>query len=106
MCDDADTDLSLRSIRPTRRFRGASSSIRTSSRTRLPAHGFKLTHRDMGRSRATRPLVPKETLIWQDQIPLRIIHRIGEKDVAALKAKILAPACRLSQLVSVAFASA
>ena len=52
---------------------------------------FKLTHRDMGpRARYLGPLVPKETLIWQDPIPA-VNHRlIGEKDIAALKKKILA----------------
>ena len=51
---------------------------------------FKLTHRDMGpRVRYLGPLVPKETLIWQDPIPAVDHPLIGEQDVAALKAKIL-----------------
>ena len=52
---------------------------------------FKLTHRDMGPiQRYLGPLVPKETLIWQDPIPAADHPPIGEPDVAALKAKILA----------------
>ena len=68
---------------------------------------FKLTHRDMGpRARYLGPLVPKETLIWQDPIPA-VNHRlIGEKDIAALKKKILASGLSVSQLVSTAWASA
>ena len=52
---------------------------------------FKLTHRDMGPIvRYLGPLVPKETLIWQDPIPAVNHPLIGEKDIADLKAKILA----------------
>ena len=52
---------------------------------------FKLTHRDMGPIvRYLGPLVPKETLIWQDPIPAVDHPLIGEQDIAALKAKILA----------------
>src|SRR5262250_598320 len=52
---------------------------------------FKLTHRDMGpKVRYLGPLVPKETLIWQDPIPAVDHPLIGEEDIAALKAKILA----------------
>ena len=51
---------------------------------------FKLTHRDMGPlARYLGPLVPKETLIWQDPIPAVDHPLIGEQDIAALKAKIL-----------------
>jgi catalase-peroxidase len=68
---------------------------------------FKLTHRDMGPiARYLGPLVPKETLIWQDPIPALDHPHIGEKDVAALKAKILASGLTVSQLVSAAWASA
>jgi catalase-peroxidase len=68
---------------------------------------FKLTHRDMGpRARYLGPLVPKETLIWQDPIPAADRPPIDEKDVAALKAKILASGLSVSQLVSTAWASA
>jgi catalase-peroxidase len=68
---------------------------------------FKLTHRDMGPiARYLGPLVPKETLIWQDPIPAADHAPIDEKDVAALKAKILGSGLSVSQLVSAAWASA
>jgi catalase-peroxidase len=68
---------------------------------------FKLTHRDMGpRARYLGPLVPKETLIWQDPIPAAGRTQINDKDIAALKAKILASGLSVSQLVSTAWASA
>ena len=68
---------------------------------------FKLTHRDMGPiARYLGPLVPKETLIWQDPVPAVDHPLIGEADVAALKAKILASGLTVSQLVSTAWASA
>jgi catalase-peroxidase len=68
---------------------------------------FKLTHRDMGPIvRYLGPLVPKETLSWQDPIPAVNHPLIGEQDIAALKAKILASGLSVSQLVSTAWASA
>src|SRR6059036_607060 len=68
---------------------------------------FKLTHRDMGPiARYLGPLVPKETLIWQDPIPAVDHPLIGEADIAALKAKILSSGLSVSQLVSTAWASA
>jgi catalase-peroxidase len=68
---------------------------------------FKLTHRDMGPiARYLGPLVPKETLIWQDPIPAADHPLIGEQDIAALKAKIIASGLSVSQLVSTAWASA
>jgi catalase-peroxidase len=68
---------------------------------------FKLTHRDMGPIvRYLGPLVPKETLAWQDPIPAVNHPLIGEQDIAALKAKILASGLSVSQLVSTAWASA
>jgi catalase-peroxidase len=68
---------------------------------------FKLTHRDMGPiARYLGPLVPKETLIWQDPIPALDHELIGEQDIAALKAKILSSGLSVSQLVSTAWASA
>jgi len=68
---------------------------------------FKLTHRDMGpRARYLGPLVPREALIWQDPIPAVDHALVDAKDVAALKAKILASGLSISQLVSTAWASA
>ncbi|HJZ16828.1 MAG TPA: catalase/peroxidase HPI [Stellaceae bacterium] len=68
---------------------------------------FKLTHRDMGPIvRYLGPLVPKEHLPWQDPIPAVNHPLIGEQDIAALKAKILASRLSVSELVSTAWASA
>jgi catalase-peroxidase len=68
---------------------------------------FKLTHRDMGPlSRYLGPLVPKEPLIWQDPVPAVDHASIGEQDIEALKAKILASGLTISQLVTTAWASA
>jgi catalase-peroxidase len=68
---------------------------------------FKLTHRDMGPViRYLGPLVPKETLIWQDPVPAADHPLINEQDVGALKAKILASGLSVAQLVSTAWASA
>jgi catalase-peroxidase len=68
---------------------------------------FKLTHRDMGPiARYLGPLVPKEPLLWQDPIPAVDHPLIDEKDITALKAKILASGLTVSELVSTAWASA
>jgi catalase-peroxidase len=68
---------------------------------------FKLTHRDMGpRARYLGPEVPAEELLWQDPIPAVNHKLIDEKDIAALKGKILASGLSVSQLVSTAWASA
>jgi catalase-peroxidase len=68
---------------------------------------FKLTHRDMGpRSRYLGPLVPAEPLIWQDPTSAVDHELIGDEDIAALKAKILASGLSISQLVTTAWASA
>ena len=50
--------------------------------------------------------MPKETLIWQDPIPAPDHPLVDDKDVAALKAKILASGLSVSQLVSAGRASA
>lgn len=68
---------------------------------------FKLTHRDMGpRSRYLGPEVPAEELIWQDPIPKVDHPLIDDKDIAALKAKVLASGLSVSDLVLTAWASA
>ncbi|MEY4107460.1 MAG: hypothetical protein RL181_1802 [Bacteroidota bacterium] len=68
---------------------------------------FKLTHRDMGpRARYLGPEVPAEELIWQDPVPAVNHPLIGEKDIATLKAALLASGLSVSQLVVTAWASA
>ncbi|MBL8956261.1 MAG: catalase-peroxidase, partial [Myxococcaceae bacterium] len=67
---------------------------------------FKLTHRDMGpRSRYLGAEVPKEALIWQDAVPAADAALIDDKDVAALKTKILGAGLTGPELVRVAWAS-
>ena len=68
---------------------------------------FKLTHRDMGPiQRYLGPLVPTETLIWQDPVPAVDHDLVEAEDVAALKSQILSSGLSVSQLVSTAWASA
>ena len=68
---------------------------------------FKLTHRDMGPiSRYLGPEVPAEPQIWQDPVPAVDHPLIDEKDVAALKKRILESGLTVSQLVTTAWASA
>ena len=68
---------------------------------------YKLTHRDMGPlPRYLGPLVPKEPLIWQDPVPAVDHELIGDQDIAALKAKILASGLSIPELVTTAWASA
>ncbi len=68
---------------------------------------FKLTHRDMGPiQRYLGPLVPQETLIWQDPVPEVTHELVGSADIATLKAQILASGLSVSELVFTAWASA
>ncbi|MFE5039184.1 catalase/peroxidase HPI [Streptomyces sp. NPDC056683] len=68
---------------------------------------FKLTHLDMGPiQRYLGPLVPRETLIWQDPVPAVDHELVGAADVAALKRQVLASGLSVSQLISTAWASA
>ncbi|MDP2196598.1 MAG: catalase/peroxidase HPI, partial [Rhodocyclaceae bacterium] len=68
---------------------------------------FKLTHRDLGpRSRYLGAEVPKEVLVWQDPVPAVDHPLIDAKDIADLKAKILATGLSVSELVATAWASA
>jgi catalase-peroxidase len=68
---------------------------------------FKLTHRDMGPiARYLGPEVPSEELIWQDPVPAVDGQPIGDADIAALKASVLASGLSISDLVSTAWASA
>ncbi|WP_440983071.1 catalase/peroxidase HPI [Shinella sumterensis] len=68
---------------------------------------FKLTHRDMGpKARYLGPEVPAEDLIWQDVIPAVDHPLVDEKDIADLKAKVLASGLSVQELVSTAWASA
>lgn len=68
---------------------------------------FKLTHRDMGpKALYLGAEVPAVDLVWQDPIPA-LDHPLADaKDIADLKAKILATGLSVSELVSTAWASA
>jgi catalase-peroxidase len=68
---------------------------------------FKLTHRDMGpRSRYLGPEVPAEVLTWQDPVPAVDHELVDDRDIAALKAAVLAAGLSIPELVSTAWASA
>jgi catalase-peroxidase len=68
---------------------------------------FKLTHRDMGpRARYRGPEVPAEELIWQDPIPPVDHPLVDARDIAALKAEILASGLPVARLVKTAWAAA
>lgn len=67
---------------------------------------FKLTHRDMGpKARYIGPEVPKEDLIWQDPLP-QPLYQPTQEDIINLKAAIAASGLSISEMVSVAWASA
>jgi catalase-peroxidase len=68
---------------------------------------FKLTHRDMGPiQRYLGPLVPQETLLWQDPVPAVDHDLVGADDIATLKRRILDSGLSVSQLVATAWGSA
>jgi len=67
---------------------------------------FKLIHRDMGPvTRYLGPLVPQETLLWQDPVPTGQ-SQLSDADVAALKSQILASDLTVPQLISTAWKAA
>jgi catalase-peroxidase len=68
---------------------------------------FKLTHRDMGpRHRYLGSAVPAEELIWQDPVPAVDHALIEAREIAQLKAQILASGLTIPELVRTAWASA
>lgn len=68
---------------------------------------FKLTHRDLGpKSKYIGLEIPKEDLIWQDPIPVADYEIIDENDIKTLKEKLLDSTLSISDLVSLAWASA
>lgn len=68
---------------------------------------YKLTHRDMGpKNLYLGPLVPAETLLWQDPIPEPTAEPLGAAEIADLEARILASGLTVRQLVSTAWAAA
>ncbi|WP_158737243.1 catalase/peroxidase HPI [Alteribacillus sp. YIM 98480] len=67
---------------------------------------FKLLHRDMGpRERYLGPEVPEEEFIWQDPIP-SVDYELTDAEIEELKAKILDSELTVSELVTIAWASA
>ncbi|MBV9352492.1 MAG: catalase-peroxidase, partial [Mycobacterium sp.] len=67
---------------------------------------YKLLHRDMGPvTRYLGPWVP-EPQLWQDPVPAVDHELLDEKDVAALKAKVLKSGLSVPQLVKTAWSSA
>src|SRR5690606_13654161 len=68
---------------------------------------FKLTHRDMGpRHRYLGSAVPAEELVWQDPVPAVDHELVSARDIASLKAEILASGLTVPQLVRTAWAAA
>ena len=67
---------------------------------------YKLLHRDLGPlSRYLGPWVA-EPQLWQDPVPAVDHELVDEKDVAALKAKVLGSGLAVPQLVKVAWSAA
>ena len=95
-------------IQSTRRFRAASTREDPQAFADAFARAwFKLTHRDLGpRSRYLGAEVPAEVLVWQDPVPAVTHPLLDAKDIAELKAKVLASGLSVSELVSTAWASA
>lgn len=68
---------------------------------------FKLIHRDMGpKSRYLGPLVPKETMIWQDPVPAVDYKLVDETDINQLKNSILNSGLSPRDLIKTTWASA
>ncbi|SFM53134.1 catalase/peroxidase HPI [Thermodesulforhabdus norvegica] len=68
---------------------------------------FKLIHRDLGpRSRYLGPDIPKEEFVWQDPLPPVDHPLIEDKEIAELKARILASGLSISELVYTAWSAA
>jgi len=68
---------------------------------------FKLTHRDLGPSSLyLGPEVPKESLIWQDPIPVATTPIINANDIENLKLAILNSGLTVSELIYTAWSSA
>jgi catalase-peroxidase len=68
---------------------------------------FKLTHRDLGPSSLyLGPEIPKESLIWQDPIPLAASPIINANDIESLKLAILNSSLTVSELIYTAWSSA
>ncbi|GAA1480159.1 catalase/peroxidase HPI [Gordonia sinesedis] len=68
---------------------------------------YKLIHRDMGpKIRYLGPLVPEETMLWQDPIPAPEGAPLGDGDIATLKKTVLDSGLTVPQLVKTAWAAA
>jgi len=68
---------------------------------------FKLTHRDMGpATNYLGPEVPAETFLWQDPVPALDHPLANPSQIKGLKADIMKSGLSISDLVSVAWASA